>query len=70
MECGQNVNIFPVLRELEKENKKDTKSQQNVTKLNKMFVNVHKQSTHTFMVFFSCLSTVEYKIIVVVVLCT
>ena len=29
MECGQNVNIFSVLRELEKENKKDTKSQQN-----------------------------------------
>lgn len=29
-ECGQNVNILSVLRELEKENKKDTNSQQNV----------------------------------------
>ena len=55
MECGQNVNIFSALRELGKENRKDTKSRQNVSKLNKIFVNVHRQSTHSWFFLVVCL---------------
>ena len=41
-----NVNIFSV-KEQGKENRKNTKSQQKYKeKVNKMFVNVHNQSTH------------------------